>query len=92
MNEPEKRRSERRPITHAVFVATGVSPPMKCQLLDISEFGARIRVGDPASAPQEFLMQLGKGLTRWSRVMWRSDIAIGVEFIEPPESLKRNVA
>ena len=88
MDEVEKRNGARRTIARTVHLATGVSPQLECQLLDISERGARIRVGAPASAPQEFLMQLGKGLVRWCQVVWRSDTAIGVKFIEPPESLK----
>ena len=86
-NENEKRNNVRRTIERTVYLATGVSPPLECQLLDISERGARIRVGSPASAPQEFLIQLGKGLARWCQVVWRSETAIGVKFIEPPQSL-----
>jgi hypothetical protein len=76
------------PITHAVYVTTGLSPPLQCEMHDVSELGARLRVGDPQTAPQEFLILLNKGLTRWCRVIWRSDTEIGVEFIEPPKSLK----
>lgn len=88
MDEIEKRKSVRHTIARTVYMATGVSPPLECQLLDVSERGARLRVGAPASAPQEFLIQLGKGVTRWCQVLWRSDTAIGVKFIEPPQSLK----
>lgn len=88
MEKTEKRQSERRPITHPVFMATGVCPPVKCQMLDVSELGARIRVGDPRLAPQEFLILLDKGLSRWCQVMWRSETEIGIKFVEPPESLK----
>ncbi len=87
MNEIEKRDGVRREISRKIYIATGVSPPLECQLLDISERGARIRVGAPGSAPQEFLVQLGQGLARWCQVVWRSDTAIGVKFIAPPESL-----
>lgn len=92
MENTEKRQRDRRPITHSVFMATGVCPPVKCQMLDVSEFGARIRVGDPRLAPQEFLILLDKGLMRWCRVIWRSDTEIGIKFVEPPESLKTSEA
>ena len=88
MEQNENRRSARRAIAHTVRIATGVSPPIKCSLLDISEHGARIQVGDPATAPQQFLMQLGNGLTRWCEVIWRSETAIGVKFIERPPNIK----
>jgi PilZ domain len=88
MDNTEKRQSTRRPITHSVFMATGLGPPLKCQMLDISELGARIRVGDPKTAPQEFLIVLDRGLARWCQVVWRSKTEIGIKFIEPPQSLK----
>ena len=85
----EKRQSERRPITRTIYLATGVSAPLQCQMLDVSQTGARIRVGDPRTAPQEFLVQIGVGLTRWCQVIWRSDTELGIKFVEPPASLKK---
>jgi hypothetical protein len=85
---PEKRQTTRRPITHAVFMATGLGPPLKCQMLDVSELGARLRVGDPKAAPDMFLLILDRGLARWCQVAWRSDIEIGIQFVEPPETVK----
>ena len=88
MEETEKRQTARRPITHTIFVATGLGPPLKCLMLDVSEYGARLRMGNPRMAPQEFLVLLDKGLTRWCQVMWRSDTEVGIKFVEPPQSLK----
>lgn len=69
-------------------MATGLGPPLKCQMLDVSELGARLRVGDPKAAPEMFLLILDRGLARWCQVAWRSDIEIGIQFIEPPETVK----
>jgi len=88
MDKPEKRQKARLPIIHKVFMATGISPPLNCQMLDVSEYGARLRVGAPKTAPQEFLIVLDKGLTRWCQVVWRSDTEIGIKFVDPPQSLK----
>lgn len=88
MDNTDKRQSPRRSLERTVHIATGVSPPLKCQLRDISNSGARLRVGDPRSAPQEFLIMLTGGLKRWCRVMWRSDTEVGIMFIDPPPSLK----
>ena len=88
MDHTDKRRSARRTITHTVFMATGVSAPLKCQMIDISETGARLRINDPRAAPQEFLIVLNHGLRRWCQVRWRSDSEIGIQFVEPPQSLK----
>lgn len=88
MDKLDQRQHPRRVIEHTVFMATGLGAPLKCQMLDISESGARLRVGTPRAAPQEFMVQLSAGLARWCRVMWRSDSEIGIMFIEPPASLK----
>ena len=88
MDKLDQRQSQRRAIEHTVFMATGLTAPLKCQMLDISETGARLRVADPRAAPQEFLIVLTQGLRRWCRVMWRSDTEIGIQFIDPPASLK----
>ena len=87
MSGIEKRQNVRRKIAHDVFMETGLGAPLKCSMLDVSEFGARIKAKDPSAAPQEFLIQLHDGLTRWYRVMWRSDTEIGIKFIQPPQSL-----
>jgi hypothetical protein len=68
-------------------MATGLGPPLKCGMKDVSEAGARIVVFDPRASPQEFLLLLNAGLSRWCRVTWRSDKEIGIEFIPPPQSL-----
>lgn len=88
MDVTEKRQNPRRGIEHTVFMATGVGTPQRCEMRDVSESGARLRVNDGRTAPQEFLVVLGMGLNRWCRVMWRSEAEIGIKFIEPPASLK----
>ena len=60
-DKPDKRQTTRRPITHAVFMATGLGPPLKCQMLDVSELGARLRVGDPKVAPKCSCLSSTKG-------------------------------
>jgi hypothetical protein len=69
-------------------MATGLGPPLSCTMHDVSEFGARIELGEPAAAPQEFLILLSDRLARWCRVIWRSDKEIGIEFVAEPASVK----
>jgi hypothetical protein len=88
MDHPDKRQSKRQDITHTVLMSTGLGPPLKCTMKDVSEAGARIEVDDPKSSPQEFEIILKEGLSRWCRVMWRSKGEIGIKFIVPPRSLK----
>ena len=89
MNDENRREHLRRPITHTAYIVTGLGPPLKCTMRDVSESGGRIAVGDPRSSPQEFLLMLNQGLLRWCRVIWRSEKEVGIQFIRPPRSLKK---
>jgi hypothetical protein len=88
MNDENRRQHGRRAITRTVHMTTGLGPPLKCAMKDVSESGARIVVSDSKASPQEFLLLLNAGLSRWCRVTWRSDNEIGIQFIPPPHSFK----
>ena len=90
MRDEDRRQHARRSITRTVHIATGLGPPLKCGMKDVSEAGARIVVSDSKASPQEFLLLLNAGLARWCRVTWRSDKEIGIEFIPPPQSMKKS--
>jgi hypothetical protein len=92
MDKDDKRQSARRAIAHTVYMATGLGPPLKCRMKDVSEFGARITVSDPRSAPQEFLILLNDDLLRWCQVMWRPENEIGIKFVQTPRSLTKKKA
>jgi hypothetical protein len=81
-----KRASPRREITRPVHMGTGLGPSLECELKDISTTGARLRFNDPKCAPQEFLIELSRGVLRWCQVIWRSETEIGIRFIKTPRS------
>lgn len=85
--EAANRKSPRRPLERAVHIVTGVGRPAECMMLDISEHGARVRVDDAGSVPEEFLLRITGGMSRWCRIAWRSYQEIGVSFIETPPSV-----
>jgi hypothetical protein len=87
MDDNDKRRDPRRPISRVAHIATGLGPPLECHMSDISGSGTRIEVDYPKSTPQEFLLLLNNDLLRWCRVVWRSDTEVGITFIDPPKSL-----
>src|ERR1022692_1591905 len=87
LDKNDKRQSVRRAITQSVHMATGVGPPFKCTLKDMSRTGARIDVIDAASSPQDFLVLFNDRLHRWCRIMWRSKNEIAIKFVEAPQSL-----
>ncbi len=88
MDHHDKRVRARRSIAHTAHVATGVSQPIACRVIDVSELGARLVVGDPQTMPQQFLIVLGPKLSRWCDVMWRSETEVGVKFTPPPRTVK----
>ena len=92
MDTNDKRQKARQAITHIVYMATGLGPPLKCEMKDVSELGARIVVSDAKISPQEFLVLLKDGLVRWCQVMWRSEREMGIKFVRPPKSLRAKKA
>ena len=87
MGTDDKRHHARRAIERTAHIATGLGPPLECQMSDVSQSGVRIAVAQPDLAPQEFLLLFSNDLSRWCRVIWRSDHEIGTTFIDPPASL-----
>src|SRR5262245_4027927 len=51
-----------------------------CQILDISDGGARLKVGDPGDIPDGFLLVLYGKSYRHCEVRWRSASEVGVQF------------
>ena len=76
----ENRKFARREANRPAFLMI----PKPCTLVDISRGGALLAVEHPASLPDEFLLELRAGLTRWCRVVRRDSDRVGVQFIEPP--------
>jgi hypothetical protein len=74
----ENRTYARRSIGREAFVK------MQIRLLDISRTGARLSSDESIKLPDEFELQISASLTRWSRVVWRDGVQLGVKFIEAP--------
>jgi hypothetical protein len=92
MQATEKRKNPRRPVRYpATIEVEGGAAPLPCTLCDASDEGAQIQIKDPASLPDEFTLVLGYDGTarRNCKVMWRSDVQVGVEFKKPPKPESR---
>ena len=74
----ENRKHERRGLTRPVYAK------MQIELLDISRSGARLSNHDSIKLPDEFELELSATVSRWSRVIWRNGVQLGVKFIEAP--------
>jgi len=60
--------------------------PLRCTLGDISRGGARLLLDNVAALPDEFVIELRAGLTRWCQVVRREANEVAVKFIEPPKN------
>lgn len=85
MQNRKKRRFRRKSFERvaALYFGDGL-PATKCEVLDISEGGARLRplTGSPKTLPEKFILMLstcGK-VRRDCRVIWRSAAELGVQF------------
>jgi PilZ domain len=54
-----------------------------CQILDISEGGARLKVSCPSDLPDEFVLILYGQMFRRCELRWRSATEVGVQFKRP---------
>ena len=89
----EARRAERiRSFLRARIVYNNHSSTIECTVKNLSPFGAKIELGNAMSIPDSFDLEIPqKSRTYRARLTWRSDIAIGVEFIED-EAVQRNIS
>jgi hypothetical protein len=79
---PEERRNypRRRALQKAVIVYNSGHSIMRCQIIDMSDTGAKLMPADNALCPREFVLKLQSGEARHCAVMWRKESQIGVQY------------
>ena len=81
----QRRKSERRRVNlMAVILAEGDGTKIcQCTMADVSQGGTRLMVEQPSLIPESFVLVLAHGarIHRKCKVRWRSETAIGVQFI-----------
>lgn len=81
---PNHRRHRRYNVAQGGRIARADGASLgTCLVLDISASGARLEMKTPDAVPDSFVLLLSRdGLVRRQCVVaWRSEVAIGVEFI-----------
>jgi len=79
-----KRRSKRHHVYHGARLiqsdGTALGP---CRMIDISRTGARLESAKAQTLPDDFILLLSHDgrLRRQCLVVWRSETAVGVEFV-----------
>jgi hypothetical protein len=82
----ELRKSPRRQFHYnATIVIEGSKQPYPCAVVDISDTGGRLQLGDDRELPGHFLLLLTKDgkARRHCKIVWRNGLLIGVEFPRP---------
>jgi hypothetical protein len=82
-DRPELRKSRRRQFHYSArILADKNSPPMACEVVDISESGARLALEREGELPDTFILLLSANgaARRHCRVVWRDGTTVGVEF------------
>ena len=81
---PEFRKRKRRFISHGARIVLADGAILEnCRIIDISGTGARLEIKAVDAVPDQFILLLSYDgrLRRQCSVVWRSETAIGVEFI-----------
>lgn len=55
-----------------------------CSVSDVSQTGARVALDDPSLLPDRLILDVNQTIRRWCRVLWRSEMHVGVRFINDP--------
>ncbi|MBV8476503.1 MAG: PilZ domain-containing protein [Acidobacteriaceae bacterium] len=79
----ERRIARRqRVLKNALIVFNNGHCTMGCQIVDISETGAKLMPVDIFLCPKEFVLKSQFGEPRHCEVVWRKGTAIGVRYLD----------
>ena len=80
----EARQGERvRALLRARIIFNNQNSTIDCTIKNISTSGAKIDLGNSASVPAEFDLEVPqRGRTYRARIVWRDASALGVTFVE----------
>jgi GGDEF domain-containing protein len=77
----DRRKSSRqRALKKALIVFSNGNCTINCQIIEVSDSGAKLLPDDPFSLPEHFLLKPRDGEPRYCDVKWRSGTAVGVQY------------
>jgi GGDEF domain-containing protein len=78
----ERRQSPRqRALRKALIVFNNANCTMNCQIVEVSETGAKLIPDDPLSVPEHFLLKPRDGEPRYCEIKWRNGTSIGAQYV-----------
>jgi hypothetical protein len=78
----ERRKANRTRVLKSGRIAVSAkAPKIECAIRNLSEGGACLQVHSGTfGIPREFVLQLDGGLRHPCKVMWRTEVRLGVSF------------
>jgi PilZ domain len=87
-NEDKRRAPRRRVLKGAIVAYNDRRSTLSCTVRDISDTGARLRMGGSINAPDTFLLIIElDGFEADCRVVWRKAPDLAVTFVSPPRKV-----
>ena len=80
-SDDRRRNFRRRLLQPASIVFNNGHSTMRCQIVDTSEFGAKLIPADVYACPRQFVLTSKSYGTRECAVLWRKGSTIGVRFL-----------
>jgi hypothetical protein len=85
--QPDRRGGRRqRVLKKGLILFNDGRASIGCQILDVSDVGAKLMPLDVFSCPSEFVLKLQADEVRQCEVMWRKSDRIGVRFLLPDQT------
>jgi hypothetical protein len=78
----QRHHPRRRVLQKALIVFDNGNCSMGCQILDMSDTGAKLMPADIILCPREFVLKPQNGEPRHCAVMWRKATQVGVRYVE----------
>src|SRR5438132_9520625 len=82
---PERRKARRsRALKHGSIVFNDGRCSMSCQIVEVSDTGAKLIPNDPFNCPSEFVLMPLVGEPHQCEVRWRRGTKVGVRYLSAP--------
>ena len=78
---PERRQSRRHKTLKAGEIVYRDGHSVDCTVLDLSEGGARLRLGEFTQCPAQFTLRIGSGPSYRCRLVWHGKHELGAKFL-----------
>lgn len=82
-HRPERRHGSRRRVTrHGQIIFEAGNCALNCNIVDISETGAKLATENVLFCPEHFVLKPKLGRPRECEVVWRSHNTLGLRFVD----------